>query len=228
MKSSLFILISFVFFGCLPKIQQVEYRNNSKELFSSKAIAHPVDTMIQPYRVQLEQEMNTRVGEAACTMTKERPEGTLGNFAADLLLEYGRTFFADSASNLKIIALLNHGGLRAPINAGPLLLRNVYELMPFDNEIVLVKIKQEKFEELYAYLEKVGGEPIAGYRKGDAAINSDFWIVTSNYLAEGGDKMTFFLEPLDYVLTGRMLRDEFISYIQKQGSVCSKLDKRWY
>lgn len=228
MKKSFLIFVGFVVYACAPKIQQIEYQNKTKELFSSKSIDHPVDSIIQPYRVALEAEMNSPVGVAECTMTKERPEGTLGNFAADLLLDYGKTYFADSASSISIIALLNNGGLRAPINAGEILLRNVFELMPFDNEIVFVKVRKEKFGELIDYLDKVGGEPIAGYRKGDPFLEKDFWIVTSNYLAEGGDKMTFFLDPMEYIQTGRMLRNEFISHIEKQGKICSKLDKRWY
>ena len=221
---TLFLVVS----ACSPKIRQVEYQNKTKELFSSKLIDHPIDTIISPYRKSLEEEMGAFVGRAECTMTKERPEGTLGNFTADLLQEFAINYFADSASNLKIITLLNNGGLRAPINSGEILMNSVFELMPFDNEIVFVKVKKEKFTELIDYLEKTGGEPIAGFRKDDAAFETDFWIATTDYLAEGGDKMTFFQEPLAYISTKRLLRDEIASFINKQGSVCSKLDKRWY
>lgn len=224
--ASIFFLVCLA--GCAPKMQQVEYQHKTKELFSSKTIDHPIDTIISPYRISLEEEMGAFVGKADCTMSKERPEGTLGNFAADMLHAFALTYFADSASSNKIITLLNNGGLRAPINAGDILLRNVYELMPFDNEIVFVKVKKEKYNELIDYLDKTGGEPIAGFRKGDPAFESDFWIITSDYLAAGGDKMTFFQEPLLYIQTGRLLRDEIESYIKTQVSICSKLDKRWY
>jgi 2',3'-cyclic-nucleotide 2'-phosphodiesterase (5'-nucleotidase family) len=224
----LFFTLFLVVSACSPKIRQVEYQNKTKELFSSKVIDHPIDTIISPYRESLEEEMGAFVGSAECTMTKERPEGTLGNFTADLLQEFALNYFADSASNLKIITLLNNGGLRAPINSGDILISSVFELMPFDNEIVFVKVKKEKFQELIDYLEKTGGEPIAGFRKDDTAFESDFWIATTDYLAEGGDKMTFFQEPLAYISTKRLLRDEIVSFINKQGSVCSKLDKRWY
>lgn len=229
-QSRFFLLFSVLVFvaACSPKIRQVEYQNKTKELFSSKVIDHPIDTIISPYRASLEEEMGAFVGVADCAMSKERPEGTLGNFAADLLQEFALNYFADSSANHKIITMLNNGGLRAPINSGEILLRNVYELMPFDNEIVFVKVKKEKFSELVAYLNETGGEPISGFRKDDAPIESDFWIATSDYLAEGGDKMTFFKDPLVYIKTGRLLRDEIESFIKAQGSICSKLDKRWY
>jgi len=227
-KSTLSILCLLFVAACAPKIQQVEFQNKTKELFSSRPIDHPLDTIVRPYRDALEEEMNAFVGTAACAMSKERPEGTLGNFAADLLLEFALTYFADSAANHKIISMLNNGGLRSPINVGDIQLRHVFELMPFDNEIVFVKVKKEKFQEMIDYLEKTGGEPIAGFRKGDAAFETDFWIATSDYLAEGGDKMTFFQDPLVYVSTGKLLRDEIANYIKKQGVVCSKLDKRWH
>jgi len=172
--------------------------------------------------------MNAVVGEATCTMAKSRPEGTLGNFSADLLQAYALSYFSDSVKGLKIITMLNNGGLRAPINEGKILLRNVYELMPFDNLIVFVKVRKEKYKDLVDYLESTGGEPIAGFRKGDAPFDQDFWIATSDYLAAGGDKMTFFQDPILVIETGRLLRDEIESHIRKRAEICSKLDGRWY
>lgn len=229
-KIHLFLFVSFLLLtvSCTPKITQIDYQNKTQELFSSKAIDHPLDHVVRPYRESLEEEMNAIVGEALCTMTKSRPEGTLGNFAADLLQEYAINYFADSSGSIKIISMLNNGGLRAPINEGQILLRNVYELMPFDNMIVFVKVRKDKFHDLIAYLETTGGEPIAGFRKGAQEFDSDFWIATSDYLAAGGDKMTFFQDPIMIVETGRLLRDEIESYIRNRREICSKLDGRWH
>lgn len=221
-------LLLLLLVACAHKIRQVQYENKSAELFSSKTIIHPVDDLVRPYRESLEKEMNAEVGNATCTMAKFRPESPLGNFAADLLQEYAENFFKDSLKQVKIVTMLNNGGLRAPINEGQILLRNVYELMPFDNVIVFVKVSKDKYNEMVEYLDKTGGEPIAGFRKGDAPFESDFWIATSDYLAAGGDKMTFFQNPLMLIDTGRLLRDEIESYIKRKGEICAKLDGRWH
>ena len=228
LKRTTLLFTFLVGLGCAPKIQQVQFQSKTKELFSSEVVDHPMDTLVGPYRESLNQEMNAPVGTANCTMSKSRPESALGNFAADLLQEYAERYFKDSLPNIKIITLLNNGGLRAPINEGQILLRNVYELMPFDNVIVFVKVRSEKYAEMMAYLEDRGGEPIAGFRKDDPEIESDFWIATSDYLAAGGDKMTFFKDPLMVIDTGRFLRDEIKAHIENSGEVCTKTDGRWH
>jgi 2',3'-cyclic-nucleotide 2'-phosphodiesterase (5'-nucleotidase family) len=220
---------AFTFFfvsSCAQKEQLVQYKTKTQTVYSSNIDPNKVDSIVEPYRTALEAEMNIVLGEATCSMSKARPEGTLGNFVADIVQNFASEYFNQYASLEYVITILNHGGLRAPINEGPVLLRNIYELMPFDNEIVFVKLKQEKFEEVMAYLEQSGGEPIAGFRKGDKAFNGDFWIATSDYLASGGDKMTFFQEPLEYIQTGRLLRDEIEAAVKKQGLICTKLDGR--
>jgi len=185
-----------------------------------------VDSLILPYRKSMDEQMSKILGYAACDHYKERPVGNLGNLVADLVLENALIDFKDS-SDIYIITLLNHGGLRAPINKGEIQLRNVYELMPFDNEIVYLKLQSEKFSEIYSYLKLSGGEPLSGFSFKDSVLTTDFWVVTSDYLADGGDRMNFFFEPLVYYRTGRLLRDEIINYISESDTICVSKDSRW-
>lgn len=230
MKKSalLYLLILLFLFACAPKQRSVQYKSSTQTVYSSNAESNKIDSIVSPYRASLEVEMNAVLGKATCTMTKARPEGALGNFVADIVQDFAIAYFKQDEKQAIVITILNHGGLRAPINEGPILLRNIYELMPFDNEIVFVRVKQEKFAEVMAYLEQSGGEPIAGFRKGDKPVDIDFWIATSDYLALGGDKMTFFQEPLEYIQSGRLLRDEIESAVKNRGTICTKLDGRWH
>ena len=224
----IFAWLGLLAFGCAPKVTLVQYKSKTQTVYSSNLESNKIDSIVSPYRVALEAEMSAVLGVATCTMSKARPEGTLGNFVADIIQDFAASYLQSTQNKAPVITILNHGGLRAPINEGTILLRNIYELMPFDNEIVFVKVKQEKFEEVMAYLEQSGGEPIAGFRKGDAPFNEDFWIATSDYLAAGGDKMTFFQEPLEYIQTGRLMRDEIESAVRKTSVICTKLDGRWH
>ena len=183
------ISVVLLLYGCAQKEQLIQYNSKTQTVYSSNADPNKIDSIVSPYRVSLEAEMNVVLGEAACTMSKARPEGALGNFVADIVQNYAKQYFNQFIDYNPVITILNNGGLRAPINEGPILLRNIYELMPFDNEIVFVRVKQEKFADVIAYLEQSGGEPVAGFRKGDAPFDSDFWIATSDYLASGGDKI---------------------------------------
>ena len=49
-------------------------------------------TLIRPYRLKLETEMNTILAVSELEMFKGMPEGILGNFITDLTLEKGNEY----------------------------------------------------------------------------------------------------------------------------------------
>ena len=92
---------------------------------------------IAPYAAQLDEAMNEVLAEVGAPLTKGQPESSLGNWTADLLLAAARDLFPDQKV---AFAVQNYGGLRiSEIGAGPLIVSEIYELMPFDNELVLVE-----------------------------------------------------------------------------------------
>ena len=78
--------------------------------------------------------------------------------------------------------------------------------------------------EIESYLKSTGGEPIAGalFQNGKLVINgmneqsNYFWIVTSDYLFNGGDKMTFFKQNLEFKVTDVLMRNALISGAKEQ------------
>ena len=63
-------------------------------------------------------------------------------------------------------------------------------------------------------------------------VTKNYYIVTSDYLASGGDKMTFFKDPIRKVNINYLVRDAIINYFREQNKmgkvIDSKLDKRIY
>jgi 2',3'-cyclic-nucleotide 2'-phosphodiesterase (5'-nucleotidase family) len=206
--------------------KSVHFESNRVHVLADSSTVNEVSAIVQPYKSLLEGRMNEVVGYASCDLLRNRPEGNLGNFVADLVLDFAQPFFRDSG-DVSIIAILNHGGLRTPISAGEIQLRHVFELMPFDNELVFLKLKASEFSSIYTFLKQTGGEPIAGFTYQDSVMQSDFWVVTSDYLAEGGDEMGFFGQSITMIKTGRLLRDEIISHIRKSDTICIQNDGRW-
>lgn len=224
-RSNVWIFLVLCLTACQPK--SIHYLVNSpltitRDLEEDSLLAG----IIAPYQQQLSEQMNQVIGYAGCDMYKARPEGRLGNFLADAGLEFGQNLFRDSL-DIELISLFNHGGLRAPINKGEILLRHLYELMPFDNQFVLIKLHANRKTELVNYLRKSGGEPLAGFTYSDSLISGDFWVVTSDYLADGGDNMTFFSEPLMRVDTGVLLRAYLIERVRETDTLCTPLNQRW-
>jgi len=224
----LFLLSTALFGQCAHKNQVVQYENKIETIYAWSKTTNLVDSIVRPYKEELDKEVNILLGLATCGMSKARPEGALGNFVADIVQKFAINYLKEIGNEIRVITMLNNGGLRTPINEGDVLLRNIFELMPFDNQIVLVRLSPDKFQEMISYIERTGGEPISGFRKDDPPIDTEFWIATSDYLADGGDKMVFFKNPLEYVKTGVILRDEIANAVIRQGVVCSKTDGRWY
>ena len=171
-----------------------------------------VDSVIAPYKNELEVEMNEVIAFAQNDFHRGRPNGSLNNWSADVVWNSVRDTFNENAV---VMSLLNFGGLRNSLSKGDIALKDIYQLMPFDNEIVIVEMPMESIEDIEIYLKASGGEPIGGARivKGKLIFDegrpnlASFFIVTSDYLFNGGDKMYFFQKNLNVVHTGILIRD---------------------
>jgi len=181
-----------------------------------------------PYKKQLEAQMNEQLGQLSVDLIKEQPESNMGNFAADMVAIQAQAYTGKSID----FAVLNYGGLRLPsIPKGPLKKGKIYELMPFDNMIVVMEMKGSELRPLFEHICMKGGWPISSavrmeiddefapqnIRLEGQAIQADkkYRIATIDYLANGGDNCTFFKGKKRYE-TGKFLRDAAIEYISAQ------------
>lgn len=187
--------------------------------------SHPsnasVDSMIQPYKDSLNQEMNEIIALSNADFTVARPGSNLGNWVTDAV-------FVNQTKTVRfstpIFCLLNTGGIRATLNKGNISIGDMYKLMPFDNEIVWAYLPASVLPEIEEYLRKSGGEPISNARmvNGKLEVNgwdkntTHFWVITSDYLMNGGDKMNFFSKRTETNLTGDLLRDVLIEEAKYQ------------
>jgi 2',3'-cyclic-nucleotide 2'-phosphodiesterase (5'-nucleotidase family) len=138
-----------------PKSVQYADYGISSQLQSDSSIVR----LLKPYSDSVNQRMNDTVAEVATKLEKKRPESTLGNFVADACLFMARQKFNPKAE----VAFINYGGLR--INAvyeGPLRRATVYEIMPFDNVMVMVPIKGNLLKQYLDGIAKEGGGGVAG------------------------------------------------------------------
>lgn len=186
-----------------------------------------VEEMVAPYKVQLDAEMNKEVAQLAEDLIKEQPESSLGNHVAEV------TFWeAQKSFDKKIdFAICNYGGLRVPsINKGPLQVQHAYQIMPFDNYVVVMELPNDVVLQLFNKMAANGGWPIynASYKidaegkaqniqihgsdfTAAANPNSKTVVALSDYLANGGDKLSF-LKPFTYYNTNVYLRDALVNF----------------
>lgn len=244
------LLFMLVFYSCGEQ-RIVEHDINAEgELILLDSLIekhHYVDSVIDTYRVGLEQEMNQVLVHSEHVMERGTPEGLLNNFVADLCLKIGREIYQPEDGNQIDFCLLNYGGLRTSLPEGPVTKSRVFELLPFENEMIVITLSGEKTKELFEYLAKSQeGMPISGAKLGildnephkitingeEFDINKNYKVLTSDYLAYGGDNMDFFLDPVNAELIGKRIRDAIILHMErvddKGKKISSKLDQRIY
>ncbi len=169
--------------------------------------------------------MDKVINSATKTLTKKRPESELGNFLADALL-----YMAEEKYKTKVdVAFINYGGIRLEqLPAGDVTIGKVFEIMPFDNLLILQKLKGSVLQEFLDLTAKHGGWPVSGItmqikngkavniKVGDKPLDAEatYTISNSDYIANGGDNADM-LKALPQISNGYLMRDAIADYIIK-------------
>lgn len=215
------LLLAVVFASCSHS-----YHITKQEAHTTKVKDITPDSnlmkMIQPYKEQLDVKMNEVIGRADTTLTKKQPECTLGNFMVDAQLCSAQKI--DPSVN---ISVANYGGIRLSyLSPGEIKLRNMYELMPFDNMLTIIEIPGSTFHKFCDHIAALGGWPVSGMSfviKDKKAINifisgkplneqATYKLAISDYIANGGDKCDF-LKTAKQRSTDILIRDALIDYV---------------
>jgi len=162
---------------------------------------------------------------------------------ADAVFELSNPVFNFRTGKDLDMVLLNHGGIRAILSKGNITSRTAYEIMPFDNSVVVAELKGIYINELISYLQNAKqAHPISNlnikldsnFKLIEATINKEtidvnrtYYVATSDFLFNGGDRMTFFkksdsLYDLDY-----KIRNLLIDYFIKIDTLSLKIDDRF-
>ena len=136
---------------------------------------------------------------------------------------------------------MNAGSLRASISKGVVTVQNVFSLMPFENKLVVVKLSGEKVKMLFDYfIKKKRPHPLSknvqlvvngeAYKVRINRVpfdeNRSYFILTNDYLQNGGGGMDFFTDPEELIDLDYKVRDAILDYFSKQDVLEAKLDNR--
>ncbi|PQA96745.1 bifunctional NAD pyrophosphatase/5'-nucleotidase [Chryseobacterium shigense] len=196
--------------------------------------------IIEPYKQKLDKEMNQKISHTSVDLTKQGDNSNLGNLLADYTFEGADAWTKTHLKKNVDAALINIGGIRTTIGKGDIILKSVFEVMPFENEVIIVKMKGTDLQGLFdyyaktqvnnpvshLYIETKNGQLTQSLINGKAIVpTQDYYIATSDYLALGGDNMKFFSKG-EAISTGIKLRDLFIEYFKKTSEVVPNTDIR--
>lgn len=197
-------------------------------------------SLLKSYSENVNKTMNEVVGVAEIDLEKKQPECTLGNFLADAFLTMAQEKYNTKAD----ISLINFGGMRlTQLPKGPVTNGKIFELMPFDNLLILQKLRGDILQQFLNLIAAKGGWPVAGMTmqiKDKKAINvmigekpldpnATYTVVNSDFIANGGDNADM-LRPVPQISNGYLMRDAIFDYIKKlksQGkNITSKIENR--
>ncbi len=182
-----------------------------------------MNALISPYRTELDEKMLVVIGYAAMDLKKGKPEAPLNNFVADLMLKRANEIYDQPVQ----VALTNLGGLRVEIPKGPITREKIFEVMPFENELVVLDLTGVQLITLAKEIGEAGGEAIAGMRleyTGDRLarmtvqgnfVESDsvYHLVTTDFLSSPGRNKFALLSTVHRTFLGVMLRDAILDEI---------------
>lgn len=228
------IFIVLLFFACKTGYQPTAVQYKDYRVSPKQPINNELTNLLQPYADSVNKNMNDVVGSAAMELQKKQPEGTLGNVMADAMLEQAKEKFKTSVD----ASFLNYGGIRlSSIPAGNITRGKIFELSPFDNIIVLLKMDGNTLQQFLNIVASRGGWPCAGIQfqiKNKQAVNilignnpisgnNVYTIAMLDYVANGGDDCVM-LKSIPQQNNGYLFRDAVLDYVAgktKEGKAIS-------
>ncbi|WP_460969815.1 5'-nucleotidase C-terminal domain-containing protein [Spirosoma migulaei] len=183
---------------------------------------------LQPYRQKMDQTMNEVLARSTGRIEKGLPDAPLNDLLTDALLKqaiqkYGKPIDCSH---------LNYGGIRSNLPEGNITIGSVFEVMPFDNQLIVLTVKGDMLQQLLNHFVRGSGLVVGGIRAKihDKQVqsvtftngrtlqpNETYTVVLSDYVANGGDDAGFLKNPIKSENINYLMRDALIDYFRQQG-----------
>ena len=208
------------------KVAEIEANRIEMDSTWDKHANQEMIALFNSYKSKLEAEMNIELGTAARTLIKAYPQGLLSNFTADAIKAYGEKEWGNID-----FAIMNNGGIRSTLNQGTITVGSIFEIYPFENELVLLELPGKATKVLFDYLAINGGEALSGDIRlvienkkikslliGGAPLdeNKTYRIATIDFLAEGNSGLVALKEATSVTDSKVTLRDKMIEYVKEK------------
>jgi 2',3'-cyclic-nucleotide 2'-phosphodiesterase (5'-nucleotidase family) len=214
-------LVAITFYSCTkpPQVNYTTYKINTQPNVDSV-----YSKMLAPYKDSLNKSMNEVIGFATNGLSKKQPESVLGNFMTDAIKIMAEKMFGKKID----AAFINYGGIRSLKQNGEVSVGKIFELMPFDNLVVLQQLKGFQLKQFLNKVCEKGGWPVSKgltysikeKQLGDVLIDEKpiidskvYTIANSDYIANGGDDCAM-LKSIPQQNIYYSIRDALIEYIK--------------
>ena len=247
LKPGLVLLAGLCLVSCKEKTSLAVSHIKAKQIAVAADIEEDpkITAFIQPYKKHIDKEMNSVLSFTPKTLSKNDGQlnTAIGNMEADAVLEMATPIFQEREQKSIDAVLLNHGGIRSIISKGNITTKTAFNIMPFENELVIVGIKGKHLHAMFDYLaQNKTAHPLAGMQlilDKNGSIKSKkiqgknleddrlYYIATNDYLMEGGDRMDFFKKKETATYIDYKLRNLFLDYFKKHDTINPLRDQRF-
>jgi len=245
-KSKWLFILGITLIGCKQApVSVTKITAENIDITDSLETVAKIDSFIKPYRDHINKDLSSVLAYSVATYSKSDGElnTAIGNFMADIVYEQANPIFKSRTGKDIDFVLLNHGGIRSIISKGNVTTRTAYQVMPFENSIVVLDLPGKQVQELIEYLvrnkrahpiSKLTIEVDSEFKLKKALIkgkpfdlNKNYLVCTNDYLANGGDRMNFFkINDSLYVLDYK-IRNALIDYLKKVDTISPTRDNRF-
>lgn len=194
-------------------------------------------SLLTPFADRVNASLSEVIGESKETYfskTVRMQETELGDLVSDAMRWFTKNLKPD-------FAIQNGGGIRADLPEGKITKKSIHEILPFDNSIVVLKLRGHQIKELFDYIATIpsgkGGFPqvsegvrftidYTARKCENISIDGSpidpertYTIATNSYMAAGGDGYRILENAEEKYDTSVFLRDAVIEYIIHLGGI---------
>jgi 2',3'-cyclic-nucleotide 2'-phosphodiesterase (5'-nucleotidase family) len=236
----LFVIFLTLFFivSCAKQSYYVSKIEGKRITITDKETQNQqIENYVKPYREHINKDLDSVL--AYCPVTLDKSDGkwqtTIGNLMADVTLQRGNLVFKAREKKEINLCLLNNGGIRAMLPKGSVTTRTAYDIMPFENGLVVMALKGEQIFEMVDYfIATQKPHPLSGITftigKDNVAKNilvqgkpvekeAIYYVATNDYLSNGGDNMNFFKKGVQKYDLDYKLRNVLIDYFKEVDTI---------
>lgn len=223
MKKIFFPFFLALVLSCNKAYLPAAVQYNQQPVTQNAVVDSTLLRSLRPYRDSVNKAMNSILATLAAPLTKAQPDGSLNRFMADAVLHGARKTFGPNVD----AAFVNYGGVRLnDVPAGPITRGKIFELMPFDNVLIVQQVSGTVLQQFLDVLAARGGWPISGVTfkiekekatnikvgSEDLNLQKTYSIAQSDYIVNGGDGILLFKD-LPTQNKGYLLRDALLDYV---------------
>ena len=140
--------------------------------------------LIKPYKATMEAQMSEYIATIDSPFSNAFFVGNLGRLAADYMLLSANAISIKEFGVPCHFAISNNGGFRTGFYPGPVTMQQLFEVMPFENELVLVQLPGIYVDSLFQYIATIDSPFSNAFFVGNLGrLAADYMLLSANAIS---------------------------------------------